>query len=71
MSYTSKDIILQVFKSTKPFRKTLLTVFLIIGLITAIEALNTYFLSKVFDIAHKGSDLKIALLCKSHQRSVF
>jgi ATP-binding cassette subfamily B multidrug efflux pump len=62
MSYTSKDIILQVFKFTKPFRKTLLTVFLIIGLITAIEALNTYFLSKVFDIAHKGSDLKIALL---------
>lgn len=61
MKFTSKEIILQVFKFTKPFRKTLFVVFLIIALLTGIEALNTYFLSKVFDLVHKGSDLKVAM----------
>ncbi len=61
MKFTSKDIILQVFKFTKPFRKTLFLVFLIIAVLTGIEALNTYFLSKVFDLVHKGSDLNVAM----------
>ena len=65
MKYSNKDILLQVFEFTKPFRKTLFTVFLIISTIIGIEALNTYFLSKVFDIAQKGSDLKMAIFWSS------
>lgn len=65
MKYSNKDILLQVFEFTKPFRKTLFTVFIIISSIIAIEALNTYFLSKVFDIAQKGSDLKMAIFWSS------
>jgi ABC-type multidrug transport system fused ATPase/permease subunit len=65
MKYSNKDILLQVFEFTKPFRKTLFTVFLIIATIIGIEALNTYFLSKVFDIAQKGSDLKMAIFWSS------
>ena len=61
MHYSNKQILLQVFKFTKPFRKTLSIVFLIIATIIATEALNTYFLSKVFDLTQKGSDLKMAL----------
>ena len=48
MKFSNKQIILEVIKFTKPFRKTLFLVFFIIALITGIEALNTYFLSKVF-----------------------
>lgn len=62
MKFSNRQIISEVFKFTKPFRKTLLIVFIIIGAITAIEALNTYFLSKVFDVAQNGSDLKSALI---------
>ncbi len=65
MKYSNKDILLQVFEFTKPFRKTLFTVFIIIASIIAIEALNTYFLSKVFDIAQKGSNLKMAIFWSS------
>lgn len=61
MHYSNKQILLQVFKFTKPFRKTLSIVFLIIATIIATEALNTYFLSKVFDLTQKGTDLKMAL----------
>jgi len=61
MQFSNKQIISEVFKFTKPFRKTLFVVFIIIALITSIEALNTYFLSKVFDISQNGSDLKSAL----------
>jgi ATP-binding cassette subfamily B multidrug efflux pump len=61
MKFTNKDIIAQIFKFTQPFRKTLFLVFLIIISITTIEAFNTYFLSKVFDITQKGADLKMAL----------
>lgn len=65
MKYSNKEILLQVFKFTKPFRKTLFTVFFIIAAIIGIEALNTYFLSKVFDITQKGSDLKMAIFWSS------
>jgi ABC-type multidrug transport system fused ATPase/permease subunit len=65
MKYSNKDILLQVFEFTKPFRKTLFTVFIIIASIIGIEALNTYFLSKVFDIAQKGSNLKMAIFWSS------
>jgi ABC-type multidrug transport system fused ATPase/permease subunit len=61
MKFTNRQIISQVFKFTKPFRKTLLIIFLIIVSTNAIEALNTYFLSKVFDIVQIGSDLNSAL----------
>ena len=62
MKFSNKQIISEVFKFTKPFRKTLLLVFIIIALITSIEALNTFFLSKVFDISQNSSDLKSALI---------
>lgn len=62
MKFSNKQIILEVFKFTKPFRKTLFIVFFIISLITAIEALNTYFLSKVFDLAQDNSNLTQALI---------
>jgi len=62
MKFSNKQIILEVFKFTKPFRKTLLIVFSIIVLITSIEALNTYFLSKVFDLAQTNSNLTEALV---------
>lgn len=65
MKYSNKQILLQIFKFTKPFRKTLLSVFFIIGFIQALEAFNTYFLSKVFDISQIGSNLKLALLWSS------
>lgn len=61
MKFSNKQIIFEVFKFTKPFRKTLLLVFSIIALITGIEALNTYFLSKVFDLVQTHSSLKQAL----------
>jgi ABC-type multidrug transport system fused ATPase/permease subunit len=61
MQYSNKEVLLQVYKFTKPFRKTLLLVFLIIAAITSIEAINTYFLSKVFDMAQKGANLNWAL----------
>lgn len=61
MKPTNSEILLQVFRFSKPFRKPLFLVFLIISLITAIEALNTYFLSKVFDMARPGSDLSQSL----------
>jgi ABC-type multidrug transport system fused ATPase/permease subunit len=57
MNFSNKQIILQIYKFTKPFRKTLLLVFLLITSVSIIEALNTYFLSKVFDIAKEGSSL--------------
>jgi len=62
MKFSNKQIILEVFKFTKPFRKTLFIVFFIIALITGIEALNTYFLSKVFDLAQVNSNLSQALI---------
>jgi ABC-type multidrug transport system fused ATPase/permease subunit len=61
MKFSNKQIISQVFKFTAPFRSTLVLIFLMIMLTISIEALNTYFLSKVFDIAQLNGDLKQAL----------
>lgn len=65
MKLSNKEIILQVYQFTKPFRKTLGIVFLIILITKSIEALNTYLLSRVFDLSQKGGHLESALLSVS------
>jgi ABC-type multidrug transport system fused ATPase/permease subunit len=65
MSLSNKEIILQVYQFIKPFRKTLFIVFVIISAITGIEAINTYLLSKVFDLAQQGGNLKTAMISVS------
>lgn len=50
MEFTNKTLLNQVYKFSKPFRKWLIISFVLIGFITVIEACNSYFLSKIFDL---------------------
>jgi len=61
MKLTNTQFISSVFKFSKPFRKTLLLVFFLIMLMTGIDALNSYFMSKVFDSIQEKTSLETAL----------
>ena len=61
MKLTNTQFISSVFKFSKPFRKTLLLVFFLIMVMTGIDALNSYFMSKVFDSIQEKTSLETAL----------
>lgn len=62
MILTNKQFISTVFQFSKPFRKTLFTIFILIMFMTGIDALNSFFMSKVFDCIQDQTSLKLALL---------
>lgn len=63
---TNWNLIKRIWDFAKPFRKTIGIIFICILLGVAIEALNTYFLSSIFDVIQKHSNdpqyMKTALL---------
>lgn len=62
MKLTNKQFISTVFNFSKPFRKTLFTIFGLIMVMTGIDALNSYFMSKVFDSIQDQTSLQSALV---------
>jgi ABC-type dipeptide/oligopeptide/nickel transport system ATPase component len=62
MKLTNKQFISTVFNFSKPFRKTLFTIFGLIMAMTGIDALNSYFMSKVFDSIQEQTSLQSALV---------
>lgn len=59
-------LITRIWEFAKPFRKTIAIIFGCILLLTTIEAVNTYFLSSIFDVIQKHSNdpqyMKTALM---------
>ena len=59
-------LIKRIWEFAKPFRKTIAIIFGCILLLTTIEAVNTYFLSSIFDVIQKHSNdpqyMKTALM---------
>ena len=53
---TNWQLIKNIWQFAKPFRKTLSIIFVCILLIWAVEAVNTYFLSNIFDIIQLHSN---------------
>jgi len=49
-------LIKRIWEFAKPFRKTIGIIFICIFITSVIEALNTYFLSNIFDIIQKHSN---------------
>ena len=49
-------LIKRIWEFAKPFRKTIALIFVCVLLTSIIEAVNTYFLSNIFDVIQKHSN---------------
>jgi ABC-type multidrug transport system fused ATPase/permease subunit len=62
MKFTTKKLLSVVWEFAKPFRKSFLMVLFIIIFMTSIDAINSYFMSKVFDSLQTQTSLQTTLI---------
>lgn len=62
MKLTNKKLLFSIWNFSKPFRKSFLFVLLLIVLMTSIDTINSYFMSKVFDSLQTMTSLQSTLV---------